>query len=144
MIIAPGSAHIYILCSIKENPQVICYTELMKKYTGSCHCGAITFAVQGDFNTAVRCNCSHCSRKGFLLAFVPALQFSLLSGQDAITTYQFNQKKITHQFCRICGIQPFADGSDSTGASLKAINLNCLDDLDIASLAITEVDGKSF
>ena len=43
-------------------------------YTGSCHCGAVTFTVAADAPTeAMSCNCSHCSRKGFLLTFVPAL-----------------------------------------------------------------------
>ncbi len=42
-------------------------------YTGTCHCGAVSFTVNADAPTsAVSCNCSHCRRKGFLLTFVPA------------------------------------------------------------------------
>ncbi|MCB4859710.1 hypothetical protein K7W03_08860 [Sphingobium sp. PNB] len=46
-------------------------------YTGSCHCGAVTFTVAADApSEAMTCNCSHCRRKGFMLTFVPADQFT--------------------------------------------------------------------
>ncbi|WP_461600000.1 GFA family protein [Achromobacter marplatensis] len=38
---------------------------------GSCHCGQIEFEVDGDVSQVLECNCSHCSRKGYLLWFVP-------------------------------------------------------------------------
>ncbi|MHA2939058.1 GFA family protein [Vibrio sp. RC27] len=37
------------------------------KYTGSCHCGAVTFRFDGDEITkGLRCNCSICIKKGSL------------------------------------------------------------------------------
>ena len=56
-------------------------------YKGSCHCGQITFEVEGTFDTAIECNCSHCSRKGYLLWFVPCSQFTLQSPEAAIGVY---------------------------------------------------------
>ena len=44
---------------------------------GSCHCGRIAFDVEGEFEAVVECNCSHCSRKGYLLWFVPCEQLSV-------------------------------------------------------------------
>lgn len=74
-------------------------------YRGSCHCGAVTFAVEGDNpGEAMSCNCSHCRRKGFLLTFVPAGQFTLDSGADALATYTFNTHKLEHSFCKTCGV----------------------------------------
>lgn len=40
-------------------------------YKGSCHCGSVRFEVEGELEQVVECNCSHCSRKGYLLWFVP-------------------------------------------------------------------------
>jgi len=40
-------------------------------HKGSCHCGGIAFEVEGEPEQVVACNCSHCSRKGYLLWFVP-------------------------------------------------------------------------
>lgn len=113
----------------------------MKKYHGSCHCGKITFTVEGDFTEGMVCNCSHCKRKGYLLAFVPKSQFQLISGADNLTTYKFNKKAIAHQFCKTCGVAPFGQSADTI-----AINLNCIEDndLDTNSLTIKKVDGRSF
>lgn len=111
----------------------------MKTYKGSCHCGAVTYKVEADFTEAISCNCSHCKRKGFLLAFIPNSQFELLSGEDKLTTYQFNKKRINHRFCQVCGVQSFGKSGETL-----AINLNCLEDLDTDSLTIKKVDGKNF
>lgn len=113
-------------------------------YTGSCHCGAVTFAVDMALEGVVSCNCSHCSRKGFLLAFVPADQFTLLSGQEALSEYRFNRKAIAHKFCKHCGVQAFSYGAMPDGAPARAINVRCLDEVDIAALPIQQVDGKHF
>ncbi|MET0371673.1 MAG: GFA family protein [Sphingobium sp.] len=113
-------------------------------YQGSCHCGAVTFSVEADPPAeAMSCNCSHCSRKGFLLTFVPAGQFKLESGADSIRDYEFYKHKITHQFCTTCGTQPFAIGKSPDG-EMRAINLRCVPDIDLDALTINKVDGASF
>ena len=113
-------------------------------YQGSCHCGAVTFSVDADPPTeAMTCNCSHCSRKGLVLTFVPADQFALNSGEDQITDYLFYKHNITHQFCKTCGTQPFALGKSPNGP-MRAINLRCVPEVDIATLNIQHVDGASF
>lgn len=95
-------------------------------YTGSCHCGAVTFTVAADAPTeAMSCNCSHCSRKGFLLAIVPADQFTLNSGEDKLTDYQFYKHKITHRFCNICGTQSFAEGDSPTAKPVPSTCAAC-------------------
>lgn len=113
-------------------------------YEGSCHCGAVTFRVDADLpGEAMSCNCSHCRRKGFLLTFVPAAQFTLLSGADRLTDYLFHKHAITHQFCKTCGAQPFAVGKSPDG-TMQAINLRCVPDVNLDALAIQKVDGASF
>ena len=66
-------------------------------YQGSCHCGAVTFTVEGDVpGEAISCNCSHCRRKGFLLSFVPADKFTLDSHarlHEAIEQYLFEERR---------------------------------------------------
>ena len=114
-------------------------------YSGSCHCGAVAFTVDGDApTTAMSCNCSHCRRKGFLLSFIPAETFSLERGEDALTDYLFNRHAITHRFCAVCGAQPFAMGKGPDGAETVALNLRCVPEIDLGSLAIQTVDGASF
>ncbi|HEX7874596.1 MAG TPA: GFA family protein [Sphingobium sp.] len=114
-------------------------------YEGSCHCGAVAFTVDADLPAeAVSCNCSHCRRKGFLLTFVPATQFTLTAGEGASTTYRFNAHKLAHVFCATCGVQSFSEGIGPDGTEMRAINLRAVPDCDLDALTVKKVDGASF
>jgi hypothetical protein len=114
-----------------------------KRYEGGCHCGKVRYEVTAALDRGMACNCSICSKKGTLLTFVPADHFKLLSGEESLTDYQFGKKHIHHLFCSTCGVGSFARGSTPDGRSMCAINIRCLDDVDISSLPITHFDGKS-
>lgn len=115
-----------------------------RTYEGGCHCGAVRYSASIDTSKAMECNCSHCSKKGFILTFTPASAFTLIQGADQLTEYQFNKKAISHLFCKTCGVQSFARGKGPEGAEMAAVNLRCVDGLDIASLTRTPVNGKDF
>ena len=114
-------------------------------FEGSCHCGKVAFAVEADPPTsAISCNCSYCRRKGFLLGFFPVEQFRLLRGEDSLTDYRFYKHAITHRFCGECGAQPYAEGKMPDGSPIRAVNLRCVDAIDLDALAVHPVDGASF
>ncbi len=115
----------------------------MKTYLGSCHCGKVAFEVEGDLDGALSCNCSMCQRKGSLLWFVPRQQLRLLTPQDAAASYLFNKHVINHRFCKVCGIHPYADGTDPKGNAMAAVNVRCLEGVDLASIPVTHFDGRS-
>jgi len=114
-----------------------------KTYTGGCHCGAVRYEATADLSNVISCNCSICSRKGSLLTFVPREHFKLLSGADAQTDYQFGRKVIHHMFCKTCGIGSYALGAMPDGTKMAAINVRCLDGVDLAALKPTPFDGRS-
>ncbi|HEY0939397.1 MAG TPA: GFA family protein [Steroidobacter sp.] len=114
------------------------------KYSGSCHCGDVTFDFEAEFDAVIECNCSHCSRKGYLLTFVPAEQFTLKSGEASLATYTFNKHVIQHQFCKRCGCAPFGFGANPQGGKVAAINVRCLENFDLASVKRNPFDGKSY
>ena len=116
----------------------------MQKHQGSCHCGNVKFEVEGDFKNTMSCNCSMCQRKGTLLAFVPEEQFHLISGEKSLKDYQFGKKMIHHTFCSNCGVTAFASGQTPKGDKMKAVNVCCLDGINIKDLNIKEIDGRSF
>ena len=80
---------------------------MLGTYQGSCHCKRIKFRVTGNLALASECNCSICTKKGFLHLIVPRENFHLESGADALTTYQFNTGVAHHTFCKTCGIHAF-------------------------------------
>lgn len=115
----------------------------MTTHTGSCHCGAIAFEVDGEIDSGLACNCSLCGRRGSLLWFVPKSGFRLNTPESDASTYTFNKHVIKHRFCSKCGIHPFGEGIDPKGNAIAAINLRCIDGLDLAAIPVNHFDGRA-
>ncbi len=111
-------------------------------YQGSCHCGAIQFTIQAPAAVTVQdCNCSICSKAGFLHLILPRSQFQLHQGQGSITTYRFNTGVAQHTFCKICGCKPFyTPRSNPDGID---INVRCLDTAP-SQITIEPFDGQNW
>jgi hypothetical protein len=115
----------------------------MQTVTGGCHCGAVRYEADVDLGETMECNCSHCEKKGFILTFTPIGHFRLLSGEDRLTEYRFNRHQIAHRFCSACGAQPFAFAAAPDGQPTAAINVRCIDGIDLAALAPQKFDGRT-
>ncbi|HUI28169.1 MAG TPA: GFA family protein [Candidatus Kryptonia bacterium] len=114
----------------------------MKTFTGGCHCGRVRFRVEADLSTASECNCSMCTKKGFLHVIVPRERFQLLSGQEDLTTYEFNTRTAKHLFCRQCGIHSFyIPRSDPDKID---VNARCLDGVDPKQVRAKTFDGQNW
>ena len=112
----------------------------MKTMQGGCHCGRVRFQVTADLDRVTYCNCSMCSKKGFLHLIVPPAQFELVSGKDNLTTYEFNTRTAKHTFCKTCGIHAFyVPRSDPDKID---VNVRCIDGIDLAALTIKTFDGQ--
>jgi hypothetical protein len=109
---------------------------------GGCHCGRVRFHVTADLDCVIHCNCSICTKKGFLHLIVPLAQFRLVSGKDDLTTYEFNTKIAQHTFCKHCGIHPFyVPRSDPDKID---VNVRCLDTIDLAAIVPKPFDGRNW
>lgn len=117
-------------------------TELVM-HKGSCHCGAVQYEVEAPADLHVHeCNCSICSRSGYLHLIVPKSRFHLLQGEEYLTTYTFDTHEAKHKFCKVCGIKSFyIPRSNPDGIS---VNVRCLDDSTINSVDIELFDGKNW
>ncbi|AXK73473.1 GFA family protein [Lysobacter sp. TY2-98] len=112
-------------------------------HTGSCHCGAVAFRVDGTIDRVIECNCSHCQRKGMLLWFVPRDALQVEKGDETLSEYRFNKHVIQHLFCPTCGCQPFGRGVGPTGQAMAAINVRCVEDVDLETIERVPFDGRS-
>ena len=112
-------------------------------YKGSCHCGKVAFEVEGAIDGAMSCNCSMCQRKGSLLWFVPHDKLKLLTPDENASTYLFNKHVIRHRFCAVCGIHPYGEGTDPKGYRMAAINVRCIEGIDLSAVPVTHFDGRS-
>lgn len=111
-------------------------------YKGRCHCGAVSFEVEAPQHLIVQdCNCSMCTKAGFLHLIVPKARFRLVTGADAITTYTFNTGVAKHTFCRVCGVKPFyTPRSNPDGID---VNVRCLD-VPPGHITIEPFDGRNW
>jgi len=114
----------------------------LRIYRGSCHCGRVTFEVQAHLERVIDCNCSLCRRRGALWHPATDAELSLLTGESDLVLYQFNTKTAKHYFCRHCGIHPFI--RPRLDPSRWAVNVRCIDDVDLSSLTIVPFDGANW
>jgi hypothetical protein len=113
---------------------------MTETHEGGCHCGRVRFRVSAAISGITECNCSICTKKGFLHWIVSPAAFELLRGADALAEYRFNTGTARHLFCRSCGIHPFyIPRSDPDKVD---VNLRCLDDIDLAQATIKRFDGR--
>jgi hypothetical protein len=98
--------------------------------------------VRGDLAAASECNCSMCSKKGFIHLIVPTTDFEIVEGKDALASYRFNTGIAQHTFCKTCGIHPFyVPRSDPERVD---VNVRCLDGVDLSLIHPTPFDGKNW
>lgn len=70
--------------------------ETAKTYRGNCHCGAFIFEVKSpEIKSAMSCNCSICTKKGYLW-FFPKEPMTIVKGDGSLKEYTFGPKKTTH------------------------------------------------
>jgi hypothetical protein len=114
----------------------------MNRHQGSCHCKKVIFEYESAPMPALECNCSICKRKGAIWQAVSNEHFKIVSGEEALELYQFGTKTAKHFFCKHCGISTFSN--PRIAPDKWAINLRCVDDIDIGSLAIVSFDGENW
>lgn len=114
----------------------------MRWLDGGCHCGRVRFRVRVAKFEALDCNCTVCSKKGFLHLIVTKPEFELVKGASDLTTYTFGTGVAKHTFCRVCGMHPFytprshPDGID--------VNVRCLDGDALSRFTIVPFDGQNW
>ncbi|SEC70438.1 MULTISPECIES: GFA family protein [unclassified Beijerinckia] len=97
-------------------------------YEGSCLCGAIKYAVNGELGDAVYCHCSRC-RKASGSAFaansaIADTSFKIVSGNERLKTFSTSEG-VHRTFCSACG-SPIMSRRDSLPGVLR-LRLGTLD-----------------
>ena len=83
-----------------------------------------------------------CYKSGFRGLIVPKEKFTLVSGEDALSTYTFNTGVAQHTFCVHCGIKSFYQPrSHPDGIS---VNLNCVDPGTLKSVLLRPFNGQEW
>ncbi|BCS30462.1 GFA family protein [Aspergillus puulaauensis] len=114
-------------------------------YKGSCHCGAATFSfsLPADIYEieVSSCNCSICSKNGYLMVYPKAADMTVHPSEDVVTEYRWASKQYPHCFCSRCGTSLYAKGPE--GSDMRAVNARTIDGIELERLKLKRVDGKS-
>jgi hypothetical protein len=114
----------------------------MSTHIGACHCERVRFRVHAELSEVTLCNCSMCTKKGFIHLIIPTSQFELLAGEDDLRCYRFNTGLAKHTFCKHCGIHPFY--TPRSDPNKVDVNVRCLAGVDLQTLSLREFDGKNW
>ena len=99
---------------------------MKKKLT--CHCGGIEAEVnvpENGFEKIMRCNCSICKKKGYIIGVLGPDDFKLNKGENLLTLYQFKTKTAQHYFCKVCGIH--THNRPRINPKIYGINIACVE-----------------
>jgi hypothetical protein len=115
----------------------------MVTHRGGCHCGRVRFELIAPARlSALECDCSMCSKSGYLHVIVPKSRFRLLQGAEFLSSYSFNTHVAKHLFCSVCGVKSFyVPRSHPDGYS---VNARCLDEGTIEALIIEPFNGREW
>lgn len=115
----------------------------MIRHQGGCHCGRVRFEVLApEVITVSECNCSICSKSGYLGLIAPRDCFTLKSGEEDLIEYNFNTGIAQHLFCSSCGIKSFyVPRSHPDGVS---VNARCLDSGTVRRMTVKQFDGQNW
>src|SRR3954471_5634323 len=114
-----------------------------KTYTGGCHCGQVRFECTSDLAMVTDCNCSICTKKGLHFTFLDPKSFQLRAGEENLKEYLFNKHAIHHQLCVDCGVDVFGRGKKPDGSDVVALNVSCIDGIELSKLKMTTIEGRS-
>jgi hypothetical protein len=112
-------------------------------HAGGCHCGRVRFEVRAPAKLQLlECNCSICTKSGYLHLVVPEDMFKLLHGEDALSAYTFNTHTAKHLFCSACGVKSFYVPRNDPGS--RSVNARCLDAGTVLAMEVRPFDGREW
>ena len=96
-----------------------------------CHCGEVELEIkesEGALNKFLRCNCTLCKKKGYIMTFAPITDVKITKGEDKLKLYQYHTKVAELYFCSECGI--YTHHKMRSRPDTFGLNVGYIDDID--------------
>ncbi|KAI1198538.1 Mss4-like protein [Nemania serpens] len=116
-------------------------------YEAGCHCGYVKFAFALspglDEYKVMQCNCSACTRFGYLLVYPEAKDITWHNdGRARCATYRFNTKRKDHLFCPKCGASLGIDNRETLTPPRYGISVRAIYGVDVDKLVYKKGNGR--
>ena len=108
----------------------------------ACHCGAVKIAaiLSDGLETAQRCDCSFCRRRGAIVVSAPLAGLRIVRGSEQLTLYKWGTGTAKHYFRSVCGI--YTHHQRRSDPNEYAVNVACIDGIDPRDLDLVQwADG---
>jgi len=135
----------YKVPEIPDTSMVLSETAELTRYSANCHCGTVTYTFlipSLEHLKVVDCDCSICTRNGYLLVFPDRKEVVFYTGYDHLHSYAFGEKRMSHQFCPTCGSSVMIDfhGGPSAveGGDRLGLNVRMVQDINLDTLKLNE------
>lgn len=97
-------------------------------YAANCHCGAVTYTINfpslfSGENEVRRCNCSICTRDGYLLVYPNRTDVIFHTGLDHLRSYLFGSRTAPHKFFPACGSSVLIDPIGKNSLDFLCMNV---------------------
>lgn len=110
-------------------------------FEGSCHCGAVRFAVSEAPQWLTRCNCSICRRTGSAWGHFTTDKVQLTYDAAKIVRYVWGDKTLALISCETCGCTTHWEGISPEAGARMGLNFNMCEPAAIEALRIRRFDG---
>lgn len=107
-----------------------------------CHCGSIEMEItlKDGLNSARRCDCSFCRRRGAIAVTTHLDGIKITKGKDMLSLYQWGTGQAEHYFCSECG--NYTHHKRRSNPNEYGVNVACLDDINPRDLGeVAWLDG---
>ena len=116
---------------------------MKKKFT--CHCGEFEAEVtipENGIEKVMRCNCTLCKRKGYVIGVLGENDFKIIKGEKLLKLYQYYTETAKHYFCSICGIH--THNRPRSNPKIFGVNIACIEGVEPFEIENVPVnDGKN-
>lgn len=109
--------------------------------TATCHCGAVTIAMDERPTTVTECTCSVCRRYGARWAYCTAQTARVKAEPGATRAYVWGDKLIEFHHCTTCGCLTHYEGVEKKEDGRVAVNARMLPPADVEGVRVRLFDG---
>ena len=86
------------------------------------------FIGKNGIEKVMRCNCTLCKRKGYVIGVLGENDFKIIKGEKLLKLYQYYTKAAKHYFCSVCGIH--THNRPRINPKIFGINVACVEGMD--------------